>query len=159
MTGKIKEKAHEAEGEEKNTSKTTERKIVVPGETIVSGEDYLPGEGTKRDGENVIAVRLGLAEEVGRVVKVIPIFGAFVPRRNNVIVGRVVDLTYSGWLIDIDSSHSAFLSIEEYPKFVNKNEMDQHLAIGDVVAGKIWSISAKSIDLSMKGRGLGKGGE
>jgi exosome complex component RRP4 len=34
--------------------------------------------------------------------------------------------------------------------------MDQFLAIGDVVAAKIWSVSARGIDLAMKGKGLGK---
>ena len=29
-------------------NKMTERKIVIPGEVIVSGDDFLPGEGTKR---------------------------------------------------------------------------------------------------------------
>ncbi len=132
------------------------RKVVVPGEVIVSGEDYLPGEGARRDGDNVVASRYGLAEEAGRMVKVIPVSGAFVPRRNNVVLGRVADITFSGWLIDVDSASSAFLPLMESPRFINKNEMDQFLAIGDVVAAKIWSVKAKGIDLTLKGKGLGK---
>ncbi|MBX4211835.1 RNA-binding protein [Candidatus Pacearchaeota archaeon] len=149
--------AHEAdnyEGYSEDSSK--KRKIVVPGEVIVSGEDYLPGDGARREGENVVASRFGLAEEAGRVVRVIPIFGAFVPRRGNVVIGRVVDITFYGWLVDIDSASSGFLPIEESPRFINKNEMDQFLSIGDVVAGKIWSVKAKGIDLTLKGKGLGK---
>jgi len=34
--------------------------------------------------------------------------------------------------------------------------MDQFLAIGDVVSAKIWAIKSRGIDLSLKGRGLGK---
>ena len=132
------------------------RKIVVPGEVIVSGDDYLPGEGAKRDGENVVASRFGLAEESGRVVKVIPITGAFIPRRNNVIIGRVTNITFNGWIVDVDSASSGFLPIDESPRFINKNEMDQFLAIGDVVSAKIWSVNTRGIDLTLKGKGLGK---
>lgn len=134
----------------------SKRIIVVPGETIVSGEDYLPGEGTRRNGDNVVANKFGLAEIAGRVVRVIPLFGAFVPRRGNVVIGRVSDITFRGWNVDIDSASSGFLPIEESPRFIAKEEMDQFLAIGDVVAAKIWSANTRGIDLTLKGKGLGK---
>src|SRR3989344_3303050 len=138
--------AHDAEEDiySSGSDESKKRKVVVPGEVIVSGEDYLPGEGAKRLGENIISIRFGLAEELGRVIKVIPIFGAFVPRRNNVIIGRVTDITFYGWLLDIDSASSAFLPIEESPRFVNKNEMEQFLAIGDVVSAMINLIKDKT---------------
>jgi len=140
----------------KPNSSSSKRKVVVPGETIVDGEDYLPGEGTRREGSKIVASKFGLAEEAGRVIKLISIFGAFVPRRNNVVIGRVSDITHAGWLIDIDSASSAFLPIEESPRFINRNEMDQYLAIGDVISAKIWTVKGKGIDLTLKGKGLGK---
>jgi len=147
--------AHEAvESEDSNDSK--KRTIVVPGEIIISDDDYLPGEGTRREGANIIASRFGLAEEAGKVIRIIPLFGAFVPRRNNVIVGRITDINRSGWMVDVDSSSSGFLPLEESPRFINKNEMDQFLAIGDVIAAKIWSIRPKGMDLTTKEKGLGK---
>jgi exosome complex component RRP4 len=153
---KITEQAPEAEEETFSEDVPKKRKIVVPGEVIASGEDYLPGEGAKREGNDVIAIRFGLAEEAGRMIKVIAITGAFIPRRNNVVIGRVTDITFHGWLVDIDSAASGFLPVEESPRFINKNEMDQFLAIGDVIAAKIWSVKAKGIDLAMRGKGLGK---
>lgn len=147
--------AHEAV-ESNSSSDSAKRKIVVPGEIIIDGEDYLPGEGTRREGTAVLATKFGLAEQVGRVVKLIPIFGAFVPRRNNVVIGRVTDITHAGWLVDIDSAASGFLPIEESPRFINRNEMDQYLAIGDVISAKIWTVKTRGIDLTLKGKGLGK---
>ena len=142
--------------EPKSERKETKRKVVIPGEIIVSGEDFLPGEGSRREGDNILASRFGLAEEVGRVVRVISIFGAFIPRRSNVVIGRVTDITHRGWVVDIDFASSGFLPIDETPRFINKNEMDQFLDIGDVIAAKVWSVSKRGIDLAMKGRGLGK---
>jgi exosome complex component RRP4 len=164
MKKKINE-AYEATESEESAESTEEayseepvkkRKVVIPGEIIVSGEDYLPGEGARREGNDVIAARFGLAEEAGRMVKVIAITGAYIPRRNNIVLGRVIDITFHGWLVDIDSASSGFLPLEESPRFVNKNEMDQFLAIGDVIAAKIWSVKAKGIDLSLRSKGLGK---
>ena len=154
MKQKIME-AHEAE-EENVDSSPSKRKIVIPGEVIVSGEDYLPGEGVRREGDDVIANKFGLAEQTGKVVKVIPLSGAFVPRRNNVVLGRITDITFNGWLLDIDSAGNAFLPIAESPRFINQYEMDQFLAIGDIIAAKIWTIKGRGIDLTIKGKGLGK---
>ncbi len=155
MNNEINE-AHEAVENFDDSSDLVKRKIVVPGEVISSGEDFLPGEGTRREGNNIVASRFGLAEESGRVVKIIPIFGAFVPRRNNVVIGRITDITHAGWLADIDSASSAFLPIDESPRFINRNEMDQYLDIGDVIAAKIWTVKTRGIDLTLKGKGLGK---
>jgi exosome complex component RRP4 len=153
---------NEAHGAKKEVSESElssgkeKRKIVVPGEVIISGDDFLPGEGTRREGSDIIASKYGLSEKVGKVVKIISLSGAFVPRRNNVILGRVDDYTHNGWLVDVDCAGNAFLPVAEAPRFINKNELDGFMAIGDMVAAKIWSVSSKSIDLSLKGRGLGK---
>lgn len=146
--------ADEQTAAEEETPK--KRKVVIPGEVIISGEDYLPGDGARREGNDLVASRFGLAEQAGRIVKVISITGAFIPRRNNIVIGRVTDITFRGWLIDVDSASSGFLSLEDVPRYINKNEMDQFLAIGDVVVAKIFSISARGIDLTLKSRGLGK---
>ena len=148
--------AHEAGEEMVSSSEGKKRRAIVPGEIIVTGEDFLPGDGARREGDNVVASRFGLAEEAGRIIKVIAVTGSFIPRRNNVILGRVIDVTFNGWLIDIDYASSSFLPLMESPRFVNKSEMDQFLGIGDIVAAKIWSVKSKGIDLTLKGKGLGK---
>jgi exosome complex component RRP4 len=148
--------AHEALEEDSKEIQPTKRFVVVPGEVIATGEDYLPGEGTRRVGENIVSSKFGIAEEAGRVIRVITITGAYVPRKSNVVIGTVSDITFSGWLVDIDCPTSGFLPIDESPRFINRNEMDQFLAIGDVIAAKIWSVKSKGIDLAMKGKGLGK---
>jgi exosome complex component RRP4 len=132
------------------------RKIVIPGEVIVSGENYLPGEGTEKKDSSIIALRYGLAEETNRLVKVIPLSGVYHPRRGNVVIGKISNITFNGWLIDIGSPENAFLSVAEYPKFVHKNELDGIMNIGDMVVGKIKDVNRKSIDLTMRLKGLGK---
>ena len=132
------------------------RKIVIPGETIAKGDDYLPGEGTEKRGEEIVALRFGLAEETNRLVKIIPLSGAYLPRRGNIVIGSVENITFNGWVINIGTADSAFLSIMEIPRYVNKSEMDEVMDIGDGVVGKIFTINKRGIDLTIKGRGLGK---
>lgn len=132
------------------------RSVAVPGEVLATGEDYLPSDGARREGSDIIATRFGLAEESGRVVKVLPMSGAFVPRRGNSVIGRVTNITSNGWVVDIDWAANAFIPLDESPRFINKSEMDQFLAIGDAVSAKIWSLGGRGIDLTLKGPGLGR---
>ena len=132
------------------------RKIVVPGEVIVKGEDYLPGEGTEKKAGGIVALRYGLSEESNRLVKVIPLSGVYAPRRGNVVIGRVNNITFNGWVIDIGTAENAFLPLMEVPRFVNKDVLEEVMDTGDMAIVKVWNINKRGIDLSIKSRGLGK---
>ena len=133
-----------------------ERKIVIPGEVIVKGEDYLPGEGTEKKGDELIAIRYGLAEESNRLVKVIALSGIYQPRRGNIIIGKVENITFYGWVIDLDSPEGAFLPLQEVPKYVDKDRLNDILDIEDMIVAKIIGVTSRGIDLTIKSRGLGK---
>lgn len=133
-----------------------ERKIIIPGEVIAKGDDLLPGEGTEKRGGEIVALRYGLAEENNKLVKVIPLSGVYNPRRGNMVIGKVVNLTFNGWIIDIGTPENAFLSLTEVPRYVNKDGLDEVMDIGEMVTAKIWNINKRGIDLSIKSRGLGR---
>lgn len=132
-----------------------DRKIIIPGEVIAKG-DFLPGEGTEKIGDEIVAMKFGLAEEINKLVKIIPLSGIYQPRRGNLVVGKVENVTFNGWVIDIGTAENAFLSLIEVPRFVNKDGLDEVMDIGDMVVAKIWNINKRGIDLSIKSRGLGK---
>jgi len=134
----------------------SERKVVIPGEVIEKGNDFLPGEGTEKRGEEIVALRYGLAEESNRLVKVIPLSGVYNPRRGNVIIGKVEMLTFNGWVIDIGTAENAFLSLMEVPRFVNKDGLDEIMDLGDMAVIKISGINKRGIDVTIKSRGLGR---
>ncbi|MEJ2267567.1 MAG: exosome complex RNA-binding protein Rrp4 [Nanoarchaeota archaeon] len=133
-----------------------ERKIVIPGEIIVEGDDYLPGEGTEKKQGKIIANKFGLAEESKKLIKVISLSGVYQPRRGNVVIGKVENVTFNGWVIDINAPEAAFLTLNEVPRYVNKDGLEEVMDIGDLVVAKIWAINKRGIDLSLKSRGLGK---
>jgi exosome complex component RRP4 len=132
------------------------REVVIPGETILSGSDFLPGDGTKREGNDIVAYRYGLADKNVKLVKIIPLSGVFIPRRGNVIIGRVTDITFNGWLTDINSAISAFLPLSEVPRYIDKNNLSDFLDIGDFFNAKISNVKSKGVDLTLEGKGLGK---
>jgi exosome complex component RRP4 len=134
----------------------TERKIVIPGEVISSGDDYLPGEGTEKRKDEIVAIRFGLAEETNKLIKVIPLSGVYQPRRGNVVIGKVDNVTFNGWVVDINTADGAFLSLMEIPRYVNKDDLREVMDIGDVIVAKIYSINKRGIDLTFKLKGLGK---
>jgi len=134
----------------------TERHIVIPGEVIASGNDFLPGEGTEKRGNDIVALRYGLAEESNRLVKVIQLSGIYQPRRGNVVIGKVENVLFNGWLLDVGVAENAFLSLMEVPRFVNKDMLEEVFDIGDMVVAKIWGVKKRGIDLSLKSKGLGR---
>jgi exosome complex component RRP4 len=135
---------------------TSERKIVIPGEVISSGDDYLPGEGTERRGKEIVSIKFGLAEETNKLIKVIPLSGVYLPRRGNVVIGKVENVTFNGWVIDINTAESSFLSIMEIPRYVDKDDLRSVMDIGEMVVAKIYSMNKRGIDLTFKLKGLGK---
>lgn len=132
------------------------RTLVIPGEVIVSGMEYLPSDGTRREKDNIVASRFGLAEIEGRLVRIIPLSGPFIPRRGNIVIGKVTDVTFNGWVVDINAPYPAFLPVSESGQYVNKNDLSAYLDIGDMITAKVFSIKNRGIDLSMDGRGFGK---
>jgi len=134
----------------------SERKIIIPGEVIVKGDNYLPGEGTMKQGDEIVAVRYGLAEEVNKLVKVIPLSGIYQPRRGNLVIGQVENITFNGWVINIDSPENAFLPLSEVPRYVNKNALDEIMDLNDMVVAKISNINKRGVDLTIKASGMGR---
>jgi len=135
----------------------SDRKIVIPGEVLAKGDNYLLGENTEKNSKGeIIALRYGLSEESNRLVKVIPLSGTYKARRGNVVIGKVSNINLNGWNIDIGSPESTFLSLMEVPRYVNKDGLEEVMKIGDMVSAKIWTVNKRGIDLSIKSRGLGK---
>src|SRR3989338_7307639 len=90
-----------------------EKEITVPGETLVIGMDMLPGNGTYRDGEKIVANVLGLATIDGRTIKLIPLAGRYIPKTGDTIICKVIDVGFNGWRLDTSSAYSAMLSMKD----------------------------------------------
>ncbi|PIN92577.1 RNA-binding protein [Candidatus Pacearchaeota archaeon CG_4_10_14_0_2_um_filter_31_10] len=129
----------------------SKRDIVVPGEIIAKGEDFLPGEGTIRDGEEIVAVRYGLLDKSERLLKIIPMKGVYIPRKGNTIIGMVTDITLNGWFVDINSPYNSFLTIKECSAYVPRGrDLSDYYKVGDFLTAKVLALRGKVYDLTMK---------
>jgi exosome complex component RRP4 len=133
--------------------------VVVPGQLLAKGMDYLPSQGTYRDGENIYASRIGLASINGRAIKLIPLCGPYIPKRDDLVICRAIDILMSGWRIDLFASNSAMLNVKDATNtFVGKGtDLSKIISIGDYLAAKVVNVTTqKLVDLSLKGPGLRK---
>ncbi len=136
-----------------------ERDIVIPGEALAEGMDYLPGDNTYREGERIYSKVLGLVGLPGRVIKITPLSGPYVPKYGDKIIGKVIDIAMTGWRVSTGTAYSAMLNVKDATtRFVKRDEdLSQILSIGDYVIVKITKVTSQNlIDLSMKEPGLRK---
>ncbi len=136
-----------------------EKEIVVPGEELANGMDFLPGDGTYREGEVIKANKLGLAVVDGRAIKIVPVSGAYLPKRGDTIIGKVMDITYSGWIINTNCAYKAMLSLKDATSdFIAKGaDLTKYYSFGDLVVANIYNVTSQNlIDLTLKGPGLKK---
>ena len=136
-----------------------EKDIVVPGECLAEGMDYLPGIGTYREGEKIMASRLGLAVIDGRAIKLIALSGKYLPKRGDTIIGKIKEILMSGWMLDTNSAYHAMLSMKEGTSdFIPKGaDLTQYFNFADYVVCKITNVtSQKLVDVTARGPGLRK---
>jgi len=142
-----------------STIKVKDRDIAVPGEIMAVGMDSFPGLGTYREGENIIASRLGLVQLDGRTIKLIPLSGRYIPKKYDTIICKVIDVGISNWRIDTYSPYSAMLTMKEATsQFIARGaDLTKDFNLGDYIVCKIINVtSQKLVDVTMKGLGLKK---
>lgn len=139
--------------------KVENRTITVPGEILAQGMDYLPGEGVFREGSNIISSRLGLVNIEGRAIKIIPLSGTYKPKVGDRIIGKVFDVTYSGWRVRTNTAYDAMLSMKEATsEYIERGaDLNKFFTIGEYMIAKITNVTGQNlIDLSLRGPGLNK---
>ena len=135
-----------------------DKDVVVPGEVLADDLGFIPGFGTHRNQNKLMASRLGLVNIEGKVIKTIPLAGRYLPKRNDIVIGKVIDILMSGWRCDINSPYSAMLSSKETAEFIEKNEdLTRYFDLDDYVVCKITNVTSQNlIDLSVRDQGLRK---
>ena len=136
-----------------------DKEIAIPGETIATGMDILPGVGTSRNGDNIVANKLGIVSISGRGIRIIPMRGGYLPKKGDNIICKVIDVGFSGWRIDTNTAYSAMLSLKEgTTDFVQRGaDLTQYYKLGDYIVCNITNVTSQMlIDVTMKGPGLRK---
>ena len=136
------------------------RQIVYPGDVLSKGMDKVPGENVIREGDDLIATVVGIFDFNGRVAKIIPLTGQYVPKIGDTIIGSIIEFTFSGWVVDIGTYTNANIGVSEVVREyvdINRTDIKRFLDIDEKIVAKITSVSkTRGITLTMKGPGLRK---
>ena len=134
-----------------------ERDIVVPGEVLATGMDFLPAGGAYRDKELIIASQVGLIAVSGRLVKVVALNWKYLPKKGDTVIGQVVEITQNNWFVDIGYMNDAAISLKEGTiEYIPRGaDLSQYYNYGDYVVASVCNMS-RLLDLTMKGPGLRK---
>jgi exosome complex component RRP4 len=135
------------------------RKYVIPGDKIVDG-NFRPLMNVIRIGDSIISTRIGIAEAGRDGIKVIPLSGVYIPRVNDIVIGKIVDRSSLSWDVDINSCFSAHLPAQDvFGRDFSpaRDDMNRELATGDLITARIIAFDrTRDPMLTVQDRDLGK---
>ena|SRR5213594_598843 len=87
------------------------RRYVIPGDVIATGP-LRPEHNVYQDGDRIIATSVGISEIYENAVRVIPLTGTYIPKTNDLVIGKVVGTSPLSWEFDINSPFIGFLQLK-----------------------------------------------
>jgi len=121
-----------------------DKKIVIPGD-LLSENTRKAGYGTYVKNDKIYSLFCGIENLKEDKVGVIPLAGAYIPSVNDVVIGIVIAVTPSNWIMDIASPYDGLFHVSEYPRRVESREMSGIMDVGDSMILRV-----KDVDNSMK---------
>ena len=130
------------------------RELVVPGTLLAQGP-FKNGRGTFREGNRIYSTVVGLVEIRGDLIRVIPLEGPYIPEVGDNVLGKIVDVRFSNWVVDIGAPYEASLRVQDAVEEridLMKTDLRKIFDIGDIIYAKIKGYNEiNQIDLTTKG--------
>jgi len=117
----------------------TKRKYVLPGDVITTGP-FRPEQNVTQDGDRIVATAIGISEIYDDTVRVIPLTGKYIPKINDLVIGKVISHTSLSWELNINSCYVGFLPATDVfgrDFSAHADELTSKLDKGDLVAARI----------------------
>jgi exosome complex component RRP4 len=147
---------NETEESKEEARQDSERELVLPGDFITDGK-FRAGSGTYMDNGKIYASTLGIKSIRSDFVNVVPLAGQYIPKVGDQVIGIVMDMGPSNWLVDINSPYPAPMHINEAPWRVDFGDTARYLKVGEVILARIFMVDeVKHVQVSMKDHGLRK---
>ncbi len=135
------------------------RKYVIPGDLVTTGP-FRPEQNVILEGNKIISTTIGISEIYDDSVRVIPLTGKYIPKINDIVIGKVISHTSLSWELDINSCYVGFLPAQDVfgrDFSAHADELASKLKSGDLVAARIANFDRTRDPLvTISDRDLGK---
>jgi exosome complex component RRP4 len=135
------------------------RRYVIPGDVITTGP-YRPEQNVILQGDKIMSTVIGISEIYDDSVKVIPLTGIYVPKNNDLVIGKIVSHSSLSWAVDINSLYPGMLPASDVfgRNFqASSDDMNSKLKKGDLIVARIGNFDRSRDPLITLGdRELGK---
>jgi exosome complex component RRP4 len=135
------------------------RKVVVPGEPLEEDVEGDPRylifeEGAKR------AAVIGVIDVRDSKKTFTPLEGAYIPKPGDLVIGIIIGVGVTNWMVDINSPYTAVLNIQDVlgrPYNPVTDDLNRILSVGDYILAKVAAFDrTRNPLLTIQGEGLGK---
>ena len=135
------------------------RKYVIPGDLITTGP-FRPEQNVILEGDKIISTTIGISEIYDDTVKVITLTGKYIPKIDDLVIGKINSHTSLSWELDINSCYVGFLPAQDVfgrDFSAHADELSSKLKTGDLVAARIANFDRTRDPLvTISDRDLGK---
>lgn len=115
------------------------RKYVIPGDVVTTGP-FRPEQNVILEGEKIISTAVGISEIYEDSVRVISLTGKYIPKIDDLVIGKINSHTSLSWELDINSCYVGFLPAQDVfgrDFSAHADELATKLKTGDLVAARI----------------------
>ncbi|MGP6294319.1 exosome complex RNA-binding protein Rrp4 [Caldiplasma sukawensis] len=143
-------------GKEVMEEVTESKQIVFPGE-IIDLKNLKPRNGIYKDSSNQYrSYYFGIVQQGEDFIDIVPFQGSYFPRKNDKVIGKIIDIGPSTWTIDIKSPYLTMMHMNDTPWKTVSGDIKKFLDVGDYVYAKVIMINEiKESWVSIKEPGLG----
>ncbi|KII60960.1 Exosome complex component RRP4 [Thelohanellus kitauei] len=145
---------------------SADRNLVLPSDFLTEREGVIRGYNTYEDKSKIYSSVLGFVEQIDRLVCVNPIKSRYQPSIGDVVIGRVLEVTYKKWVIDIGAKQNAVLLLcsvilpgAEQRKKTHEDiiQMSKYLSENDLILAEVQTVHSDGTpSLHMRSSKYGK---
>jgi exosome complex component RRP4 len=133
------------------------RQVVVPGDVLDDSGRLKPGPNTYKEGNAILAARLGIKALRGDSIGVISLSGRYDPQPGDMAIGTVVEAGPSNWYLNVRAPLDVGMHVNDVPWRVEFGETTKFLNTGDTVLVKVFHVdNLRKAQVTMKDRACRK---
>ncbi len=136
------------------------RQLVIPGEVLAEGDIEAASPFIYRFGNKLYSSIIGLVDIQDNKLNIIPLEGYYFPKVGDLVIGLVIDVGITNWIVDIRAPYRAIMNASDV---LNRqfnpiqDDLRRYFDVGDYVLAKIAIFDrVHNPVLTLKDKGLGK---